>query len=364
MFTFLIPLRIWLLLAFALNCLAAEPRDISSALEPVRGKNSLPAVGAAVVENGHIIAIGASGRRRVDREMRVTAEDVWHIGSCTKSMTAVLVGALVDEGKLRWEMSVADALPGIAMDKAWGAVTIEHLVTQRGGVPGMTRAQWMEMERGNGTAREQRFAFAKALLAKPPAQPPGKAFAYSNSGYGILGAIIEQAADQSYEALLAARIFQPLALASAGFGPPATKGKVDQPWGHYRSGDHFVAASPVPENGFPPAFAPAACVHLSLPDFARYAAWLGTNQPCLVSAETFRHLQTPPAGSHYAGGQWQTDVPGIGPVLAHTGHMGGFFGVFYTSSKHAVVVVFNTEGGGWEWLGDELAAVAVKAALR
>jgi hypothetical protein len=75
-------------------------------------------------------------------------------------------------------------------------------------------------------------------------------------------------------------------------------------------------------------------------------------------------LQTPPAGSFYACAQWQTEVPGIGPVLAHTGHMGGFFGVFYTSQKYTVVVVFNTEGGGWEWLGDEIAAAAVKAALR
>ncbi len=359
----MIVLRICLLLALALKCLAAEPRDISSALEPLRAKNSLPAVGAAVVEDGHIIAIGATGRRRVDRETRVTAEDVWHIGSCTKSMTAVLVGALVDEGKLRWDMSVADALPGIAVHEAWRAVTIEHLLTQRSGIPGMTRVDWMELERDSGTAREQRVAFAKTLLAKPPAQPPGKVFAYSNSGYAILGAIIEQAVNQSYEALLAARIFQPLALASAGFGAPATKGQVDQPWGHFRSGENLVAASPVAENGFPPAFAPAACVHLSLPDFARYAAWLGTNEPRLVSAETFRHLQIPPAGSHYACGQWQTEVVGIGPVLAHTGHLGGFCGVFYTSPKRAVVVVFNTEGGGWEWLGDEIAALAVKAAL-
>ena len=196
-----------------------------------------------------------------------------------------------------------------------------------------------------------------------PAQPPGKSFAYSNTGYGLLGAIIEHAADQSYEDLLRAHIFKPLALASAGFGPPAAKGQVNQPWGHYRDGDSIVATPPAPENEFPPALAPAASVHLSLADFARYATWLGTNEPRLVSAETFHHLQTPPGDSAYACGQWKTEVPGIGPVLAHTGNMGGFFGVFYTAPRRAVVVVFNVNGIAWEWLGDQIAAVAVKAAF-
>ena len=350
------------LLCFPFDSFAAEPRDISNALEDVRARNALPAVGAAVVENGRIVAMGATGRRRLDRDVAVTTSDKWHIGSCTKSMTAVLVGVLVDVGKLRWDMTVAEALPGVEMHPAWRGVTLDHLLTQRAGVPEISRAQWTAMERDDGAPQEQRIAFARALLARPPVQAPGKSFAYSNVGYGLLGAIIERAAGQPYEELLSARIFKPLVLTSAGFGAPATKGRLDQPWGHYRNGDNLIAASPVPENGFPPALAPAACVHLSLADFARYAAWLGTNEPRLVSTETFRHLQTPPGDSAYACGQWRTEVPGIGPVLAHTGHLGGFFGVFYTSSHHAVVVVFNTEGGGWEWLGDEIAALAVKTA--
>ena len=125
--------RACIFLALTLRCFAG-PRDISAALEGERVKNSLPAVASAVVEDGRIIAIGATGKRRVDRDTKVTTDDVWHIGSCTKSMTATLVGVLVDAGKLRWNTTVAEALPGIEMHAAWRAVTLDHLLTQFAGV--------------------------------------------------------------------------------------------------------------------------------------------------------------------------------------------------------------------------------------
>ena len=105
-----------LLLFFALTLptFAAEPRDISPALESLRAKYQLPACASAVIENGRITALGASGLRRADRDVRVTTDDHWHIASCTKSMTAVLIGQLVDGGRLRWEMTLPEALPGIA----------------------------------------------------------------------------------------------------------------------------------------------------------------------------------------------------------------------------------------------------------
>ncbi len=349
-------------IALTASLIAAEPLDISAELEILRVKNKLPACAAAVIEDGRITVIGATGLRRSDRDVRVTLGDLWHIGSCTKSMTATLAGMLVDAGKLRWDMALPDALPGVPCDPGWRKVTLEHLITHRSGIPPMSRNEWRALDVGKGTPREQRASLAKMLLAHAPAEPPGK-FAYSNSGYGLLGAIIERAADASYEDLMQAKIFAPLGLKTAGFGAPATPGKLDQPWGHYRDGDRLNPASPVPENQFPPALAPAASVHLSLTDFARYAAWLSSGEPKLVKPETFKHLQTPPDASAYAGGVWMTELPGIGgEAVCHCGHLGGFFGVFHANRKFACVAVFNTEGGGWQWLGDEITAVALKAA--
>lgn len=342
---------------------SAAPLDLAPVLEPVREKYKLPACGVAVIDAKGIVGIGVTGKRRFDRAARVTNEDLWHIGSGTKSMTAALIGMLVDEGKLRWEMPITEALPELAAHAGWKAVTLDHFVTQRSGIAGMTRHQWRTLEAGDGTPREQRAAFAKQLLLAAPAKPPGN-FAYSNSGYGLLGAVIERAADKSYETLLQERIFAPLKLATAAFGAPAKKGEWEpsQPWGHYREGDVLSPATPSPDNQFPPALAPAASVHMSLRDFAKYAWWISKNEPALVKADTFKKLMTPPAGSTYAGGLWQTELPGIGgAAVSHSGHMGGFFGVFHSGKNYASVAVFNTEGGGWEWLGDELAAAALKA---
>ena len=354
--------RLLLIFALAASAFAADPRDISAELETVRAKYKLPACASAVIAEGRIVAIGATGLRRADRDVRVTTADIWHIGSCTKSMTAVLIGVLVDAGKLRWDMPVPEALPGVPCDPGWRGVTIDHLVTQRSGIPAMSRGEWRTLDAGAGTPREQRATFAQMLLAKPPAQAPGK-FAYSNSGYGLLGAILERAAGTSYEELLRTHVFTPLHLTTAGFGAPATPGKLDQPWGHYRDGDRLSPAPPSPDNQFPPALAPAACVHMSLADFASFAAWISTGEPHLVKPETFTHLQTPPEDSAYAGGLWRTELPGIGGgAVCHCGHMGGFFAVFHAGRQRACVTVFNTEGGGWEWLGDEIAATALKAA--
>jgi CubicO group peptidase (beta-lactamase class C family) len=350
--------RLLMSLALTISAIAAEPRDISIELEVIRLKYKLPACASAVVEDGRITAIGATGLRREDASVPVTPADIWHIGSCTKSMTATLIGVLVDEGKLRWDASVAEVLPDIPSHPAWRKVTIWDVVTQRSGIGTIARAMWPS----GGTVRQQRGALARMLLAHSPTDPPGK-FDYSNVGYGLLGAIIERVSGQSYEDLLRTKIFVPLGLKTAGFGAPATPGQLDQPWGHWRRNDRLTPVDPLPENQFPAVLAPAGCVHMSLADFARYAAWLSSGEPRLVKPETFARLQTPPADSSYAGGLWKSVLPGIGgEAVCHTGHMGGFFAVFYAGKNRACVSVFNTEGGGWEWLGDVITAEALKAA--
>jgi CubicO group peptidase (beta-lactamase class C family) len=353
-----------LLATAALPLLAGEPKNLAEILEPIRAKNKLPACGVAIIDAGGIVALGVTGKRRIDRATEVTTNDLWHIGSCTKTMTAALVGMLVDEGKLRWDTPITEALPDFPAHEKWKRVTLDHLITQTSGIPGMTRNQWRSIEAGDGVPRAQREQFAKQILAVAPDRAPGK-FAYSNSGYGLLGAVIERAANRSYEVLVRERIFAPLKITTGGFGAPGKTGEWNpsQPWGHYRNVDDLNPATPSPDNQFPPALSPAASVHMSLSDFAKFAWWVSANEPALVKPDTFKKLQTPPTGSAYAGGLWITELPGIGgAAVSHSGHMGGFFGVYHSGGKRACVTVFNTEGGGWEWLGDELAAAALNAA--
>jgi len=323
-------------------------------------KYKLPACASAVMEKGRLTALGVAGVRRVDRGALATTDDLWQLGSCTKSMTAVLTGLLVDAGKLRWEMPVSDAFPSGECDPAWKKTTVWDLVTHQSGLGEI----WLPDEvriSGHNTPREQRIAFARSVLQRPMSGPPGK-FAYSNAGYAILGAMLERATDEDYGQLLRKYLFTPLALRSAGFGPPATPGRIDQPWGHRRISDRLFPMNPWTDRQFPPLLAPAAAVHMSITDFVRYAAWQSVGNPALMKAETFAKLRTAPAGSSYSGGVWRSELPGIGgEALCHTGTVGGPFAVFYAGRDCACVSVFNTEGIGWEWLGDEILSRVLKA---
>lgn len=346
-------------LVLAATAAAEAPRDLSPILAEFCAKYKLPGCAAAVMEGGKISAIGAGGLRRVDSDVPVTTADVWHIGSCTKSMTATLVGAMVDAGKLRWDQPVAEALPGFPCDPAWRQITVWHVVTHHAGIANVRLPEEFRGQPGRSPA-EQRSALAKWLLATAPTGPRDKSI-YSNAGYGLLGAILDRASGETYEEMLRRYIFTPLGLRSAGFGPAATPGQLDQPWGHRRRDDRLVPVDPAAPSQFPSVLAPAGCVHLSLNDFARYAWWFSSNEPPLLKPDTFARLHTPPKGSNYAGGVWQAELPARGGVaVAHSGHMGGSFAIFYAGRDLASVAVFNTEGGGWEWLGDVMIEAVLK----
>lgn len=130
--------------AFALLALpalaCAQMRPLDAELEKVRAKHGLPALAAAVVKDGAIIAAGAVGVRAHGTDVKVTIEDRFHLGSDTKAMTATLAAMLVEEGKLRWDSTIGEVLggdvPGI--NPKLGAVTLEQLLSHSSGIPSDT----------------------------------------------------------------------------------------------------------------------------------------------------------------------------------------------------------------------------------
>ena len=77
--------------------------SLDAMLRPHLAQHNLPALAAAAVVDGQIVAAGAVGTRRAGNDVPVTLDDRFHIGSCTKAMTALLAGILVEAGKLRWD---------------------------------------------------------------------------------------------------------------------------------------------------------------------------------------------------------------------------------------------------------------------
>src|SRR5688572_495278 len=97
-----------LLSASAVCAAPSIPADSVQALEISRKKHKLPALAVVVVKDGKIVDRAATGVRKSGDPTPVTTNDVFHIGSCTKPMTATLTAMLIEAGKLRWDTTIGD----------------------------------------------------------------------------------------------------------------------------------------------------------------------------------------------------------------------------------------------------------------
>ncbi len=349
---------------FAAGAPRELPGDTPQLIEVLRKQYHLPALAVVVVKDGIICDSSAVGVRKAGDPTLVTTNDVFHIGSETKSMTATLAAMLIEDGKLRWDTTIAEVFPEFKgkMDEQYEAVTVEQLLTHRGGVPGKAPAEaWKRAWEQQGTPVQQRYEFIRAVLAQPPEAAPGAKYIYSNQGYAVIGAMLEKLTGTPWETLITERLFKPLHMASAGFGPPGTLGEVDQPWGHTRKGDTAVPT----QSDNPPAIAPAGRVHCSLEDLARFTIFHleGERKGGLLKPETFLKLHTPPAGSDYACG-WVVVKRGWagGWALTHAGSNTMWYVVMWLAPEKdfSVLVGTNIAGPDAEKGCDEAASAMIK----
>src|SRR5436309_15128604 len=85
-----------------------EAGDIERALQPIRQKYNLPALGGAIVLESGETVVGVEGVRKSGTNVAATAADEWHLGSDTKAMTATMIAHLVEHGPLRWNSSIGE----------------------------------------------------------------------------------------------------------------------------------------------------------------------------------------------------------------------------------------------------------------
>jgi CubicO group peptidase (beta-lactamase class C family) len=343
----------------------SEKARLGTLLEEVRAAHDLPALGGAIVQGGEIVELGVAGVRAAGSSEKVTVDDLWHLGSCTKAMTATLAARLVEKGKLKFETTVGEAFPKLpSIDAAWKKVPIEWLLQNRGGVPGKPpEALWRELWGGTDPPREARRRFVEGLLALPPVEP-GTKFEYSNQGFVVAGAMLESLSGSNWEELIRAELFEPLGMKSAGFGPPGKAGTIDQPRGHQAG----KPVEPGPRADNPAAIGPAGTVHATLSDWARFAAAHlagARGSSTFLKPETFARLQSPPEGQSYAMGWGAADRPWAGgKTLTHSGSNTMWFCVVWIAPEkdHAFLVTCNSASEAAPKACDE--AVGKMIALR
>jgi CubicO group peptidase (beta-lactamase class C family) len=337
-----------------------EPATVAAALDSIRVAWNLPALGGAIVTRDGVVALEVVGRRRAGAAVPATTGDRFHIGSNFKAVTAGLIGALVDDGLLSWELTLADALPELVpvMTPEYRRVTLADLLAHTSRLP----ANPIIAADRSQDASAQRLQTTEWGIRQTPG-PAG--FNYSNVGYVVAGLIAERAAGEPFETLVATRLLATLGVTTLGFGPMASPGTVDQPWQHtFGAGNQLIEVPPSPEADNPSAFGPAGRAHMSLPDWARYVQAVlqaEAGSTSVWSRATAQRLTTShatlPGGDGYALG-WVTTIRNWapGPILAHSGSNTLNYSVAWVAPQAGFAVLVVTNVGG------ERAALATDAA--
>lgn len=369
--------------SFAASGTARSQDSIDQVLSEIREKYALPALAAAVVRNGNLVAEGAVGTRLEGADIPVTVDDRFHLGSDTKAMTATLAAMLIEEGKLRWDSTIGEVLghdlPGLK--PGFAKITLEQLLSHTSGIPSDNEEilkLYFSADAYDHGLTEWRLHLVKEWGSKhEPKFPSSGKFQYANLGYITVGAMIEKASGQPWERLMYERIFVPLGLKTAGLGPQATFGLYDAPVGHRRDDKGKLTAFPWGEPAdLPAALGPAGLAHMSIKDFATWAAWNageGKRGPELIKAETLKRLHTPavemqikdpkpgtPKSGSYAFGWGLSKLDWTDkPILTHNGSNGMNFASVDIDVDHDLAIVVATNIAGSD--ADKAALDVMKA---
>lgn len=282
-------------------------------LEALRAAAGTPALAGAWRRDGAETRVLASGVRSAGASVRVTPGDAWLLGSLTKSMTATLIARAVEAGVLAWNDTVGrilgEKLGAAASSGPFAQATLLHLLSHRSGLAANLPSK--EMRRFSFAAladpREERLDYARRALSLPPEGALGERHVYSNAGYVVAAVMLEQRLDAPWERAMVERLFSPLKLNGAGFGPPGGPDRLDQPLGHY-AGPGAKPTTPrtpvVPRPGViadnAVVLGPAARAHMPLQDLVAYLGAHRDRDPALLTREGWDRLHRPPFGGDYA----------------------------------------------------------------
>jgi CubicO group peptidase (beta-lactamase class C family) len=168
-----------------------------------------------VARGGRLLYVHGFGYANLEWHILNDTRTKFELGSITKQFTALLVLQFVNEGKIRLDGHLSDYLPYYRKDSG-GRVSIHHLLSHTSGIPNFTQAPGFL----DGPDSRRRYTvrdFAIERCSGDLEFEPGTKFAYSNSGYFLLGAMLEQIAGETYESLLQKRIFTHLHMKDSGY---------------------------------------------------------------------------------------------------------------------------------------------------
>ncbi|MEQ8262047.1 serine hydrolase domain-containing protein [Pseudohaliea sp.] len=218
---------------------AAQTEALEAILTQAQEGSRMPSLVAVVDKGGETLYAGALGHAELSHKVPTTVGTAYAIGSITKTFTGLAVAQLVDAGRIELDATVADYLPDYAGPGR--VATVAQLLTHSSGIPSYNTEipGVREALSRNAWTRDELVALFEEL---PLNFEPGERFSYSNSGYYLLGLIIETVTGTDYYSYLQAQVFEPLGM-DRSFGGDLTEVIPDMARG-YELGDGAYSHAP------------------------------------------------------------------------------------------------------------------------
>ncbi len=325
-------------LAYVLTLLVAftsRADEVDDYIQTQMQQQHIPGLSLAVVTNGAVLKTAAYGLANVELGVPVRTDTVFQIQSVTKTFTATAIMMLVEEGKVGLEDKLTEHFG--RLPEAWNGITVRHLLTHTSGIKDFINEPTVDLR-----LDLKPEDVIESLRKLPLNFAPGEKYAYSNTGYHLLGMIIRKVTGRYWDEFLCERIFQPLGMNDTrviSWSEIITNRAAGYAWedGRLRNGN-FIAPTILGYAG--------GGLRSTVLDLAKWDAVLCTEK--LLKRSTLEQMWTP---AKFNNGRDSTYGFGWGigkehghRLISHTGsHMTGFKSALarFVDDKLTVIVLTN-----------------------
>lgn len=305
-------------------------------------------MGSVLVARGDEIVLDKGyGYANLEWMVPGTPDTKYRLGSVTKQFTAAATLLLQEKGKLKLSDPVKTWYPDAP--PAWDEITLYHLLTHTSGIPNFTGFPDYSAQNTLSTTPDKTIG---RFRDKPLDFQPGEKMSYSNSGYVLLGHIIEKAGGMPYERFLQDNIFTPLGMKDSGYD--SFTSIIPKRASGYRMSPEGPVNAPYADMTIPYA---AGSLYSTTHDLLTWEKALFGGK--LLKPESLKVMLTPPAKSSYALGV-EVDARKGERRVSHSGSIEGFNTVLthFPEEKLTIVVLGNVNGGAPSSIAENLSSIA------
>jgi len=246
---------------------------LSTIVSEARDKFSIPAISVTVMNAESILLQEIQGTKVAGKADPATLDDYFHIGSCSKSVLAVMAAKLIEQAKIAWQTRFFAMFPELEINanSAYRDITLEDLFLCKAGIKAFTNAEEESFPEYEQSVTNKRMEFIKYLIAQQPSsKKKNEKFhhLYSNASYTMASAMLEKVAGGCYEDLVKKMLRDDLGI-SVHIGWSNSMG-ANQPWGHMINKNKIETFPPDHDYKIPYLITPAGDLSMTPKDFAKY----------------------------------------------------------------------------------------------